>query len=104
MQRLFVVRFLRVIDRFPSSQSVYHSRHDESLFPRLSQHPVHKQRRVGEGVLVPLPSFIEAQPGKHKQLLRQGTALIPQLCAQANDPEMCLTTLFHIQCRAEALC
>lgn len=50
--------------------SVYHSRHDESLLPRLSQHPVHEQRRVGEGVLVPLPPFIEAQPGKHKQLLR----------------------------------
>lgn len=49
---------------FQCDGCVCYSRHDERLLSRLSQHAVHKQRRVGETVLVPLASFIKAQPEK----------------------------------------
>lgn len=62
-----------------------HLRHDERLLPRLSQNAVHKQRRAGEGVLAPLPAFVEAQPAKDtKQLsLTQGKA---SSTPPANEP------------------
>lgn len=50
----------------------FYSRHDESLLPGLSEHPVNKQGRVGEAVFVPLPSFVEAQPGNTNSCFTRG--------------------------------
>lgn len=55
-----------------TSNLLFYSRHDESLLPRLSEHPVHKQGRVGEAVFVPLPSFVEAQPGNTNSCFTRG--------------------------------
>lgn len=80
-----------------------HSRHDERLLPGLTQHPVHEQRTVGEAVLAPLSPLVKAQPAKTNSRHVSQLHSLPPLCAEANDPESCLTSLFHIPRRAEAL-
>lgn len=46
---------------FPFVQDL---RHNECLLPRFSENAIHKQWSAGEGILAPLPPFIEAQPAK----------------------------------------
>lgn len=57
-----------------------HSRHDERLLAGLSQHAIHEQWRVGEAVLVPQPSFVEAQPVNTNSISLGTTADPPTVC------------------------
>lgn len=69
----------RLVDWYISPLTIRcHSRHDESLLPGLSQHPVHEQRHVGEAVLVPLATFIKAQPeNANRRCTRKAPTLTP---------------------------
>lgn len=46
---------------------VFHLRHDESLFPRLTQNPIHKKWNRCETIFAPRSPFIKTQPNNRKE-------------------------------------